>query len=314
MPASASSDLRPSLRELEVLRAMVEARKTTAAASRLGVSQPAVSRAIQQLEHRLGRPLFRRDGGRLEATSECLLLYREAGQVLDALDRLGRGREAAEEREQVRLIAPPTQAHRFLPPLVAEFRRREPETRLQIEVSITSDVIARVADGDFEIGITDGRSTHQSVAFSPFRRSEAHVVLRADDPLAELPEISPVELAGRQFIALTRRFNVRAALERACRDAGRMLNIVAEVSTAAIAFEMVRNGVGVAVLNPFPLAWRAEPEVAFRPFRPVIPYETCFVYSSATPPGRPARRFMDLVRQLQPEDGYSHPIRESDSA
>jgi DNA-binding transcriptional LysR family regulator len=68
-------DKRPSFRELEALHALVEARKTTSAAHKIGVSQPAISRAIQDLEHRVGKALFRREGGRLVPTADGILLY-----------------------------------------------------------------------------------------------------------------------------------------------------------------------------------------------------------------------------------------------
>ncbi|MGL4728003.1 MAG: LysR family transcriptional regulator, partial [Bosea sp. (in: a-proteobacteria)] len=78
----------PSLRELEVLRAMIASRKTIAAAHLLGISQPAVSRAIASLEARIGRSLFSRDGGRLTPTADAFALEAEAGTIFDALDRL----------------------------------------------------------------------------------------------------------------------------------------------------------------------------------------------------------------------------------
>ena len=56
---------RPSLRELEVLQAMIATRKTVAAAQMLGISQPAVSRALAALEADVGCALFARQGGRL---------------------------------------------------------------------------------------------------------------------------------------------------------------------------------------------------------------------------------------------------------
>src|SRR5712672_1970405 len=80
--------LRPSLREIEALRAMIATGKTTQAARQLGTSQPSVSRAIASLEARLGQPLFARRNGRLAPTAEALALEARAAVVFDLLDQL----------------------------------------------------------------------------------------------------------------------------------------------------------------------------------------------------------------------------------
>jgi DNA-binding transcriptional LysR family regulator len=301
-------DRRPTFRELEALHALIEARKTTSAASKLGVSQPAISRAIQQLEHRMGKALFRREGGRLAPTQDGILLYQQSIPIFEALAGLGRS-HASEEARPVLLISPPTVAHRLLPRIVSQFMAQEPGMRMQIEVGTTSDVIAQVADGRFDIGITDGQVNHPALVFEPFRRSYAHVIVRADHPLAAKSEITAADLDRQRFIALTRRFLIRSTLERMFLDAGAQPEIVMEAATSAIAYELVRSGVGMTIINPFPVSLRADPDVVMRPFLPKASFETCFAMPSAAPPSAQARRFMDFLKSRQPEDGYSTPVR-----
>jgi DNA-binding transcriptional LysR family regulator len=302
-------DRRPSFRELEALHALVEARKTTSAAHKLGVSQPAISRAIQDLEHRLGKILFRREGGRLVATQDGIQLYHDSQPVFQALDRLGQVPGALADGETIRLIAPPTIAHRFLPQMVADFNRAEPGTRLHLEIGITADIIAKMADGNFDIGITDSQLHHPSVFFEPFRRSTSHAVMAADHPLAAKQEITPADLHLQPFIALSRRISVRSIHERIFQDAGSEPRIVIEAATSAIAYELVRRGAGITLINPFPVAFRGDADVVIRPFTPKVPFETSFVLSTAAPATRAVRRFIDFVRRHQAEDGYSFPIR-----
>ena len=73
--------------------------------------------------------------------------------------------------------------------------------------------------------------------------------------------------------------------------------------------EFVRAGVGITIINPFPMSLRKDPEIRFIPFRPGIAYETSFVLPSMSPPSAVARRFIDFVRSNQQEDGYSRAIR-----
>lgn len=59
----------PEIRELRYFRAVAEDLNITRAAERLGIAQPPLSRAMRQLEHRLGVDLFDRSGTRLELTA-----------------------------------------------------------------------------------------------------------------------------------------------------------------------------------------------------------------------------------------------------
>jgi DNA-binding transcriptional LysR family regulator len=135
------------------------------------------------------------------------------------------------------------------------------------------------------------------------------VILRADHPLAEKAEITASDFAGERYIALTRRFLIRSTLERLFMDAGVQPETVMEAATSAIAYELVRSGVGLTIINPFPVSLRADGDIAMRPFVPRASFETCFAMPSAAPPPAPARRFMDFLRSRQPEDGFSTPVR-----
>ena len=295
---------RPSLRELEVLIAVIETGKTTAAAHRLGISQPAVSRALAQLETAVGRRLFERQGGRLLAAPDAVALAAEAGPIFSILARISSREWRAPDTGSLRIVAPPTVAHRFLDRIVPAFAADHPEARIHIEVSTSSDVINAVAEGQADIGVADAEFHHPGVRRLGFLKTEAQAVLIAGDRLASAPFVTPADLADRPFVALTRRFSSRALVERAFEDARARLRIVAEVATSAIAVQLVAarmgGGQGVAVVNPFPAAMRHDDAVRFVPFRPesgpTIGYEAAFLVSAGRP-SEAAMRFMDHVRR-----------------
>ena len=75
-------------RQLEAFRAIMEHGTVTAAAERLGVSQPAVSKILAGLELEIGYPLFTRIKRRLAPTSEARLLAAEVTRLYHSLDRI----------------------------------------------------------------------------------------------------------------------------------------------------------------------------------------------------------------------------------
>lgn len=308
---SESRSARPSLRELEVLHALIATGKTTAAGQRLGISQPAVSRAVAALEERVGRVLFSRDGGRLVPTADALALEAEAAPILAGLARLENWPRAPRAQSLLRISAAPTVAHHFLAPLLARFVAAEPETRVVVEIGRGGDVLAAVAAGSVDVGIgmLETPVAHLGVRAEPFRRSKAKCIMWPDHRLARLPVVRPIDIGSEPLIVVTRRFAARALFDRAFTDVGIEPNIVAEATTSTFVMEMVRSRAGISVLNPFPMSLSDDPSFVYRPFLPEITYEMAFLLpaTGAAPPA--ARRFVDLVRAEQPDDPFTVALR-----
>ncbi len=297
-----------SMRDLEVLRALVVARKMTAAATQLGISQPAVSRTIALLEERSGRQLFRREGGRLVPTADALALFAETTPVFDALSRLDRFSWNAQSHETLRVVAPATIAHHFLQRVIAGYLAAQPDETVSLEITTSPDVFAAVADRKADIGISDSYISHPALVREPFRRSFAVCALPAGHRLADRPHIQASDLDGENFVSFARRLTIRATLDRIFAEAGACPKVRCETATVVSAVELVRSGVGLSVFNPFPVALRPDIGVVFRPFLPKVAYETAFIFAAEGPASPAARRLADFTRSQPIDDIYSAAI------
>jgi len=92
-------------RQLEAFRAIMARGTVTAAAERLGVSQPAVSKILAGLEHEIGYPLFTRIKRRLAPTSEARLLEQEVTRLYHSLERVTEVAREIRERQMDAEIA-----------------------------------------------------------------------------------------------------------------------------------------------------------------------------------------------------------------
>lgn len=286
-----------TLRELEVLRALVQSGTTRAAADRLGISQPAVSRAVAQLEARLKRALFRREGGRLVPLAEALAVDAELDPVFAALGRIEHAATRAPDPSvPLRIAAPPTIAHRFLPGPVGDFLRAHPGVPVNVDVLSSDLLVTQVAEGRVDVAMSDVEPSHAGVRAEPFRTTEAVCLMRREHPLAAREWVGPGDLDGAEFIALTRRHSARVAIDAVFAAAGVRCQIVIETATSVSASEYVREGLGLTLVNPFPVAWRLDPALAVRPFRPGIALRSSFLLPSGVRPGAAALAFMALVR------------------
>jgi len=287
-----------TLRELEVLRELIDAGKTTVAAQRLGLSQPAISRSLAQLEKELGRKLFERSGGRLVPTREAFAINEELGPIFAALARIGdrSSPKTASHSGTLRIAAPPTMAHRFLPSRVARFTKYNPDLDVVFEVISSDILITSIADARIDLGLTDTIPSHAGVRSELLLATEAICALPARHRLAERKVIQPEDLEGEPFVALMRRHSGRIAIDRIFEKAGVNRRVVIETATAVSAAEFVREGLGISLLNPFPIVHQLGSGIVVRPFSPAIPYRTSFLLPSSRPPSPAATAFMEMTR------------------
>lgn len=300
---------RPSVRELEVLHAVITTRKTTAAAQRLGISQPAVSRAIASLESRLGRELFLRDGGRLVPTADAFALDAEAAPIFSALQRLEGWPNTQQPGSLLRICATPTLAQAFLSVMVARYMSVEKDVRIQLEIGRSSEVVGLVADGSADLGLIDSSVNHAGVRGEVFRRANAHALMPADHALATRDRVTPNDLKDEPLLAITKRFSARARIEKAFAEYGQEPRIIFESAASSVLAQLVRARLGIALVNPFPLSLAGDPAIHFVPFEPDVSFDTAFVLPAVGSALPAARRFVDFVRADQPDDPYTTAMR-----
>nr|WP_238351595.1 LysR family transcriptional regulator [Kribbella shirazensis] len=171
----------------------------SAAASRLGYTQSAVSQHIAALENDLGTPLLSRRPVVPTASGERLLEH--AGPILLRLDaaRADVRRTVADPPSTLTVAASPLAA-RSLASRLAEVRRSHPGTELALTVCGRAEVVEGVAAGTFVLGLTDGITAPTD----PLHLSDAvhlHTTATSEEDLAvALPKSHP--LASRRGLSL----------------------------------------------------------------------------------------------------------------
>lgn len=292
-----------SIPEYNALRAVMLAGTTTGAAHQLGLSQSAVSRSIANLEAKLGLTLFERIAGRLSPTEAAVRLNQRLDPLFEALSRIDGPTEPVQET--LRLIAPPTYAHRFLVSQVSSFLTMNPHFFVSLEVNTSDEVTRGIYEDRFDLGMTGVELSRAELKLLPYRTSEAVCAMTPDHPLAKRHEIRPEDLDGERFIALSHRHERRGQLERLLHQVRSKPRIVAEVSTSFAAADLAKDKLGVAVINPFPLYHYRMQDLVFVPFRSAIQYRSYFVTSDTRTVPRIARAFMRHLRLHTPPDPFS---------
>lgn len=234
------------------LRALVELAAhdghMTEAAAALAVPQSSMSRRIHALEVELGIPLLIRDGRivHLTAAARRLAQYsREPLRQLDlAIDEITG--EADPDHGTVRFGFPLTMGSGRIPDLLAEFRRRHPGITVLLKQAHGSALSADLLAGDLDLAVVipaPERLRHVRIGTQRIRAVVPEGHRRAADRSVRLED-----LAEETFIANPPSYNLRQLTEAWCLDAGFAPNIAMEVTEFATIRELLRRGLGVALL------------------------------------------------------------------
>jgi DNA-binding transcriptional LysR family regulator len=283
-------------RQLEAFRTLMIAGTMTRASQLLGITQPAVSLAIAQLERELGFDLFHRRGGRVVPTEEARNLFPYANRSLEGLSqtRLVASQIRQGRRGTLTIAAYPSISVSFVPDLLTRFRRAFPDVEIRL-VTRSSHVIREFASAkQFDVTISELPVSYPDMTIETVTL-DCLCMLPRDHALASLPVVTPQDLDDVPFISILRDHMTYPQISAAFLGENARWNAVAEVQYFISAAEMISRGNCVGIVDPI-TARGFEHVAVFRPFRPVIAYEFGLITSVEGELSIPARNFLDLLR------------------
>lgn len=288
-----------TLRQIDAFNAVMATGKLTEAARRLGVSQPAVSRLIADLETEVGFRLFDRSGRRVIPTGEAEMLITEVRRVLVGLDHV---REAADAIGRLRfsrldIVSIQSVASTLVVDVVREFARSHPETIVSIEVRGSEEVVQGVVTQQFDLGITTAEIESPAFASRTLVAGVSRCILPHGHKLADREVITPRDLAGESFISFKPDSAYRQQLDTLFAQAGISRDMRYDARTSEVICSLVAAGLGVSVVGPSSMTRDDQTESRFlvRPFEPAPPMRLSLIWSSHRPISSVARDFMDIM-------------------
>lgn len=241
-------------RQLAAFCAVVERRSFSQAAERLGVTQPAVSLQVRNLEKRLGTQLLDRSGRRVEPTEAGWRLYRGAQRLLALEEQVVADVTASGEGELAGdlLVGASTGPAAIAVPIVlCEFQRQNPEVRVFLTVSDTHSVVERVADRELELGIVGAARRHRGVRFEPFFSDQVILVCPPGHRFADRT-VTLDELREESLVLMQDGAGVRQIVEDGLRRQGvrlRDLDVHLELGLQESVRSAVAAGYGVTFIS-----------------------------------------------------------------
>jgi DNA-binding transcriptional LysR family regulator len=261
-----------NLRHLEMFRAVMRTGSFTEAARLLGVSQPAVSKMLRETERQLGLALFERKSGRIVPSAEARALHAAVEKVFFDVEHV---RLLAEElqdplRSRLRIGAIPTATMTLVPQVVAGFRRRHPDVKMEVYALPTQHIIDGVVTGDLDLGLAYSVRDHPAVEAVELAETRIVCAMRPDHPLARQQVVTAEQLRDHAYISFRLDEPISLTIIEGFRSAGVKCAPAMVVSHSFTACALAEQGAGVALVTQFITAGGMFRNLVMRPLRPEL--------------------------------------------
>ncbi|MBB4803871.1 DNA-binding transcriptional LysR family regulator [Flavobacterium nitrogenifigens] len=194
----------------------------TKAATELYITQPAVSKHIQELEETYKTKLFERNGSKIALTPAGKILLKYTKSIFDLYREIDFEMSSFNKERQglLRLGASTTISQYIISPILASFHQKQKDIKVNLLNGNTEQIENALINKEIEIGIVEGQSKNQSIKYIPFLKDELVLVCNSKNPFVKQDEISINDLKSMKFITRERGSGTLEVIEFALKKAG----------------------------------------------------------------------------------------------
>jgi LysR family transcriptional regulator, hca operon transcriptional activator len=258
------------LRHLRYFVAVVDAGSLTVAARKLHTSQPSLSRQVRDLEEEIGAGLLTRRARGIELTPAGRAFLEHARSVLSQVEA------AAEAARRVAHPAKPCFTIGFLtgheltwmPESLQILRDELPNIDVMISSQLSPQLADALSKGTVDAAFLRRERGVPELAFRPLVKEALVVILPSDHRLAALKAISPRDLVGETFVAVSHTAPVlRAVIDNYLKQSGVKITPQHEVDHVVMGVSLIASTGGVGLLPAYAQNFLTTPSVTSRPLK-----------------------------------------------
>jgi DNA-binding transcriptional LysR family regulator len=240
-----------TLRQLQLLEAIVRLGSFTRAAEELFLTQPTVSMQIKKLSETLGTPLFRHVGRSVEPTDAGREVYAACREILGTLTDLEVKLSDLKGLKRGRLrLGVVTTAKYVAPEILGAFCRQYPGIEVSLGVTNREHILERLMAHDDDLYVAgQPRETNEQIESIPFAPNPLVVVARVDHPLAIERDIPVQRLAEENLILREPGSGIRDAVIKRFKEAGIEPRVRMQLGSNEAIKHAIVGGLGISVLS-----------------------------------------------------------------
>ncbi|GHD62043.1 LysR family transcriptional regulator [Thalassobaculum fulvum] len=302
-----------TLRQIEVVRAVMVTGTIAGAARLLNVSAPGISRLMKYTEDTLGFRLFIRRHGRYDPTPEARdvfdlidTVYKKVEDLQTAIDRMKRG-----ETKELSLGSVPSIANVMVPRAVERLRGRYPQLRIDINILKVEDAVDYLLLGKGEVVAMSYRFDHPIVTFAPLARGRLLCIVPQGHPLAGRRSVSPDEIVRYPLIGIDPSDPFGSIMAEIFARRRLPYDTTIRARFGSTVCSLVASGLGIAVVDQFTVAHGRVPGVVCLEIDEDTGFETYAAHRNDGPLSTYAEDFVAMLRdEMRAVTASEAPTRE----
>lgn len=242
--------IRLTIRQMEYFDALAQTLHFGRAAELAGVSQPALSAQIAEMEQRLGCRLFERSGRSVRMTPEAERLRGRIERVLSEVSEIQasatQGSDSMGQRFRLGLI--PTVAPYLLPTILPEFRQRFPTLQIELKEAVTASLAEDALGGRLEAFVAALPLDYPGLVTEELFTDRFFLAVSAREPKLVAPPIPPESPILERLMLLEEGHCLREQALAVCGSVRPMALASYGATSLTTLLQMVSHGLGVTLI------------------------------------------------------------------
>jgi DNA-binding transcriptional LysR family regulator len=239
--------------QLHIFHTVARLRSFSRAAEELGISQPAVSIQVRELEKAMGCALVHRMRRGLQLTDAGETVFSYTRRIFALAEEMESAVQEIRGLRSGRLTigSSTTPGEYILPWVIGQFRRRYPGIEVSLSISNTQSVVDSIQRRELDMGMAGAPVSMQGLVSFPYVSDEIVVIAAPGHPLAARNSPSLKELEGQDFILREPGSATRGTAESCLKDCGVSIRVVMELGSNEAVKRAVAAGLGLGMVSKF---------------------------------------------------------------
>jgi DNA-binding transcriptional LysR family regulator len=287
-----------TLRQIEVIRAIMVTGTVGGAARLLNVSSPGISRVMKHAEASVGMKLFSRRGGRYSPTPEANAIFSQIdgvyGKVEDlqfVISRIKRG--AATE---LRIGSVPSIGQVMVPRAIADLRKAFPNLMIEVDILKIEDAADYLLLGKGELVTLSDNLDHPMLESEPLARGRLKCIVPDGHPLARRTRVTAEEIVKHPLIGVDAGDPYGRIMASLFASRAMPYEVTIRARFGSTVCALVSHGLGISIVDEFTLAADQWPRLRVLDIAEPTTFQTYVVHRKDTPISSYGARFVAAIR------------------
>lgn len=287
-----------TLRQIEVIRAIMVTGTVGGAARLLNVSSPGISRIMKHAETSVGVKLFSRRGGRYSPTPQANAIFNQINTVYEKVEdlqfvisRIKRGASS-----ELKIGSVPSIANVMVPRAIADLRKTLPNLLIEIDILTIEEAVDYLLLGKGELVAVSYKLEHPMLAYQPLARGRLKCIVPEGHALARQPRVSADEIAKYPLIGVDPNDPYGRIMAALFARNALPYEVAIRARFGSTVCALVSLGLGIAIVDEFTLAAEQWPELRVLDIVESTAFNTYVVHRKDVAPSIYATRFVAVLR------------------